>query len=461
MSSALTGEILAICMFAGLFVLLMSGFPVAFALGGASLLFAGLGVLLGAFDAPLLAGVASRIFDAMVNDTLVAIPLFIFMGVVLERSRIAEDLLVTMGQGFGRLHGGLGYSVVIVGALLAASTGIVGAVVVTMGLISLPSMMKAKYDDKLAAGIICASGTLAQLIPPSTVLILVGTFLQNANMRVQADLGNYSAEPVTVVEIFVAAIVPGLVLVGLYLLFIAYVAWREPSRCPPIDMTDAERRSLLPRMLKVMVPPLLLIVAVLGSILFGIATATESASVGAVGAMILAAARRELTFAMLKHACRATLSMSTMIFVILIGASVFSLVFRGLGGEKVAEDVLGAIPGGAAGAVFVVLALMFVLGFFIDTFEIIFIVVPIFAPVLLKLGVDPIWLAVMMGLVLQTSYLTPPFGFAIFYLQGVARSLHIGAIYRGIVPFVILQLVSMVLVWNWPVIATWLPTVML
>lgn len=461
MSSALIGEILAICMFAGLFVLLMSGFPVAFALGGASLLFAGLGTVLGAFDAPLLAGIVSRVFDAMVNDTLVAIPLFIFMGVVLERSRIAEDLLVTMGQGFGRLHGGLGYSVVIVGALLAASTGIVGAVVVTMGLISLPAMMNAKYDNRLSAGIICASGTLAQLIPPSTVLILVGTFMQNANMRVQADLGNYSAAPVTVVEIFVAAMVPGLVLVASYLLYIAFIAWREPARCPPIGMNDEERRTLPIRMLKVMFPPLALIVAVLGSILFGIATATESAAVGAVGAMILAGARRKLDFAMIKHACRATLSMSTMIFVILIGASVFSLVFRGLGGEKVAEDVLGAIPGGEDGAVFVVLLLMFMLGFFIDTFEIIFIVVPIFAPVLLKLGVDPVWLAVMMGMVLQTSYLTPPFGFAIFYLQGVARGLPIGDIYRGIVPFVVLQLVSIVTVWEWPRLATWLPKVLL
>jgi tripartite ATP-independent transporter DctM subunit len=293
------------------------------------------------------------------------------------------------------------------------------------------------------------------------VLILVGTFLQNANMRVQSDLGNYSAEPVTVVEIFVAAMIPGLLLVGLYLLFIAFVAWREPQRCPPIAMDAEERRTLPMRMLKVMFPPLALIVAVLGSILFGIATATESAAVGAVGAMILAAARRELGFGMVRHACRATLSMSTMIFVILIGASVFSLVFRGLGGEKVAEDVLGAIPGGEQGAVVVVLLLMFVLGFFIDTFEIIFIVVPIFAPVLLKLGVDPIWLAVMMGLVLQTSYLTPPFGFAIFYLQGVARGLPIGAIYRGIVPFVALQVVSMAAVWAWPSIATWLPKVLL
>jgi tripartite ATP-independent transporter DctM subunit len=418
-------------------------------------------MLLGAFDAPLLAGVVSRIFDAMVNDVLVAIPLFIFMGTVLERARIAEDLLTTMGQGFGRLHGGLGFSVVVVGALLAASTGIVGAVVVTMGLISLPAMRRAKYDDRLASGIICASGTLAQLIPPSTVLILVGTFLQNANVRVQSDLGNYGAAPVTVVEIFVAAMIPGLVLVGLYLLFVAFIAWRHPQRCPPIDMDEEERRTLRARMLKVMLPPLALIVAVLGSILFGIATATESASVGAVGAMVLAAARGQLGLGMLKHACRATLSMSTMIFVILIGASVFSLVFRGLGGEKVAEDVLGSIPGGQEGAVLIVLALMFLLGFFIDTFEIIFIVVPIFAPVLLKLGVDPIWLAVMMGLMLQTSYLTPPFGFAIFYLQGVARGLAIGSIYRGVLPFVALQVVSLAVVWFWPQVATWLPKALL
>jgi tripartite ATP-independent transporter DctM subunit len=451
------GEILALAMFVGLFALLMFGFPVAFALGGASLLFAGLGMALGAFDWPLLAGVASRIFDAMVNDVLVAIPLFIFMGVVLERSRIAEDLLVTMGQSFGAFPGGLGYGVIIVGAMLAASTGIVGAVVVTMGLISLPAMMRAQYDQKLAAGIITASGTLAQLIPPSTVLILVGTFLQNANIQVQNDLGKYGAAPVTVVEIFIAALVPGLMLVALYLLYVAVIAVVAPTRCPPVPMSDAERRTLVSRMLRVMLPPLVLIVAVLGSILFGVATATESASVGAVGAIVLAAIRGKITFDMLRHACRATLSMSTMIYTILIGAAVFSLVFRGLGGEKVAEDMLGAMPGGAHGAVFVVLALMFVLGFFIDTFEIIFIVVPIFAPVLLKLDVDPIWLAVMMGLVLQTSYLTPPFGFAIFYLQGVARSFPMGAIYRGVVPFVILQLAAVAALWLWPSLATWLP----
>jgi tripartite ATP-independent transporter DctM subunit len=451
------GEVLALCMFVGLFVFLMLGFPVAFTLGGASLIFAGLGMMLGVFDSPLLAGLVGRTFDAMTNDVLISIPLFVFMGIVLERSKIAEDLLVTLGQSFGRYPGGLGYAVAIVGALLAASTGIVGATVVTMGLISYPAMMRSGYDQRLASGIITASGTLAQLIPPSTVLILIGTFLQNANSQVQSAKGNYAATPVTVVEIFVAALIPGLVLVGLYLLWIFVIAIRSPERCPPVTMDAEEKRTFRVRIWKVIVPPLALIVAVLGSILSGAATATESAAVGAMGALILAALRRTVNIEMLRHVCRGTLSMSTMIFTILLGAAVFSLVFRGLGGEKVAEDVLTALPGGAVGATFAVLLLMFVLGFFIDTFEIIFIVVPIFAPVLLKLGVEPIWLAVMMGMVLQTSYLTPPFGFAIFYLQGVARDLPIQSIYRGVIPFVLLQLLAMAIVWFMPSIATWLP----
>lgn len=457
MDSAVIGEVLALGMFVGLLAALMMGFPVAFTLGGASLLFAGLGMLFGVFDAPLLAGLVGRTFDAMTNDVLISIPLFVFMGIVLERSKIAEDLLVTLGQSFGRFPGGLGYSVAIVGALLAASTGIVGATVVTMGLISYPAMMRSGYDQKLASGIITASGTLAQLIPPSTVLILVGTFLQNANAQVQAAKGNFAATPVTVVEIFVAALLPGLMLVGIYLVWIFYIAMTDPKRCPPVLMNAEEKRTFHVRVWKVIVPPLVLIVAVLGSILTGAATATESAAVGAMGALILAGLRKTVNVDMLRHVCRGSLSMSTMIFTILLGAAVFSLVFRGLGGEKVAEDVLTSLPGGAFGATFAVMLLMFVLGFFIDTFEIIFIVVPIFAPVLLKIGVEPIWLAVMMGMVLQTSYLTPPFGFAIFYLQGVARDLPIQSIYRGVMPFVILQIVAIAIVWFFPVIATWLP----
>ena len=457
MSPAVIGEILAVCMFAGLIGFMLLGFPVAFALGGASLAFAGIGILLGAFDVPLLAGAFGRTYDAIVNDVLISIPLFVFMGTVLERSKIAEDLLTTMGRAFGKLPGGLGYSVVIVGALLAASTGIVGATVVTMGLISYPAMMRARYHQPLAAGIITASGTLAQLIPPSTVLILVGTFMQYANVEVQAKKGNFAADPITVVEIFVGALIPGLVLAGMYLLWVAWIAFRHPERVPPIDISDEERRTFKMRMLKVMFPPLLLIVAVLGSILTGFATATESATVGAMGAVILAAFRKQVNIEMLRYACRATMQMSSMIFLILIGAAIFSLVFRGLGGEKLAEDVLSQMPGGAMGATFVVLFLMFLLGFFIDTFEIIFIIVPIFAPVLLKLGVDPLWLSVMMGAVLQTSYLTPPFGYAIFYLQGTARDLPVQQIYRGVVPFIVLQLVFLVVLWFVPQLATWLP----
>jgi tripartite ATP-independent transporter DctM subunit len=457
MDSAVIGEVLALGMFVGLLAALMMGFPVAFTLGGASLLFAGLGMLFSVFDVALLAGLVGRTFDAMTNDVLISIPLFVFMGIVLERSKIAEDLLVTLGQSFGRYPGGLGYSVAIVGAMLAASTGIVGATVVTMGLISYPAMMRSGYDQKLASGIITASGTLAQLIPPSTVLILVGTFLQNANAQVQAAKGNFAATPVTVVEIFVAALLPGLLLVGIYLVWIFYIAMTDPKRCPPVLMNAEEKRTFHVRVWKVIVPPLALIVAVLGSILTGVATATESSAVGAMGALILAALRKTVSIDMLRHVCRGSLSMSTMIFTILLGAAVFSLVFRGLGGEKVAEDVLTSLPGGAIGATFAVMLLMFVLGLFIDTFEIIFIVVPIFAPVLLKLGVEPIWLAVMMGMVLQTSYLTPPFGFAIFYLQGVARDLPIQNIYRGVVPFVVLQILAMAIVWFFPTIASWLP----
>jgi len=459
--SVVIGEILAVCMFFGLLAFMLLGFPVAFTLGGASLAFAGIGILFNAFETPLLAGAFGRTYDAIVNDILIAIPLFVFMGSVLERSKIAEDLLVTMGQAFGTIPGGLGISVVIVGAMLAASTGIVGATVVTMGLISFPAMMRARYDQRLAAGMITSSGTLAQLIPPSTVLILVGSFMQNANVEVQLQKGNFAPTPVTIVEIFIAAMIPGLALASLYLLYVVFIAWRHPERVPPILMNAEERRSFGMRVVKVLIPPLALIIAVLGSILGGFATATESASVGAFGALVLAALRRQVSIPMLRHVCRATMTMSSMIFLILIGASIFSLVFRGLGGEKLVEEAFSHLPGGWIGATIAVLALMMVLGFFLDTFEIIFIMVPIFAPVLLKLGVDPLWLAVMMGVVLQTSYLTPPFGYAIFYLQGTAPDLPVQQIYRGVVPFIVLQLVFMTLLWLFPQIALWLPSVVL
>ena len=451
------GEVMALTMFVGVFIALMAGFPVAFTIGGISVLFAAVGSMLGAFDWPLMAGATGRMLDAVVSDTLVAVPLFVFMGVVLERSRIAEDLLITMGQAFGRLSGGLGISVIVVGALLAASTGIVGATVVSMGLISYPAMMRANYDKRLAAGVITASGTLAQLLPPSTVLILVGTLLQNANTQASLARGDFSAAPVTVTDLFLGAILPGLAMVAVFILFVVVVAILQPRRCPAIEMSDHERATLGRRMLRAMLPPFLLIVAVLGAILGGLATATESAAIGAIGACVLAIVRGNLPLRMLRDICTGTLRLSVMIYVILFGATIFSLVFRGFGGEKVAEDVLQALPGGAYGALIATLVFMLVLGFFIDTFEIIFIVVPIFGPVLIKLGIDPLWLGVLMATVLQTSYLTPPFGFAIFYLQGVAKELPIGTIYRGVMPFVVLQLLVLVMVLVFPGLATWIP----
>jgi tripartite ATP-independent transporter DctM subunit len=458
MSTVLIGEILAVAMFLATIGAVLAGYPVAFTLAGVGLMFAGLGMALDVFDAAILSALAGRYFGTMTNETLVAVPLFVFMGVMLERSKIAEALLTTMGELFGSLRGGLGYSVVIVGALLAASTGIVGATVVTMGLLSLPAMMRAGYDPKLAAGTICAAGTLGQIIPPSTVLIFVGDILQGANQQAQLELGNLAPEPMSVGQLFAGAMIPGLVLVGLYLAWILVKSFVDPRSCPPLEMSDEQRAGLAGRVLSALAPPLLLILAVLGSILAGIATPTESASVGAVGAMLLAGVKNRFDNRVLREVLRTTLSITSMVFVILLGASVFSLVFRGLGGENLVHDALASIPGGTFAAVLAVMALIFVLGFFLDTFEIIFIVVPIAAPALIKLGVDPIWLGVMIGVNLQTSFLTPPFGFALFYLRGVAGKLvRTAEIYRGVIPFVALQLAGIALLWLAPGMATYLP----
>jgi tripartite ATP-independent transporter DctM subunit len=454
----LIGEILAVAMFLSTIGAVLAGYPVAFTLAGIGLVFAGLGLALGIFDVAILAALTGRYFGTMTNETLVAVPLFVFMGVMLERSTIAEALLTTMGELFGTLRGGLGYSVVIVGALLAASTGIVGATVVTMGLLSLPAMMRAGYDPKLAAGTICAAGTLGQIIPPSTVLIFVGDILQGANQQAQLELGNMAPEPISVGQLFAGAIIPGLALVGLYLAWILLKSIFDPRSCPPLEMSDERRAGLAGRVVGTLAPPLALMLAVLGSILAGIATPTESASVGAVGAMLLTAAKGRFRLQLLREVMRTTLGIASMIFVILLGASVFSLVFRGLGGENLVHDALASLPGGAVGAVFAVMVVIFVLGFFLDTFEIIFIVVPIAAPALIKLGVDPIWLGVMIGVNLQASFLTPPFGFALFYLRGVAGTLvRTVDIYKGVVPFVGLQLVGITLVWLAPGMATGLP----
>lgn len=458
MSTVLVGELLSVAMFLATIAAVMAGYPVAFTLAGVGLMFATLGLAFEVFDLALLSALAGRYFGTMTNETLVAVPLFVFMGVMLERSKIAEALLTTMGELFGSLRGGLGYSVVIVGALLAASTGIVGATVVTMGLLSLPAMMRAGYDPKLASGTICAAGTLGQIIPPSTVLIFIGDILQGANQQAQLALGNMAPEPISVGQLFAGAMLPGLLLVALYLAWIVFKAVTAPASCPPLAMSTEQRRGLGRRVLGALAPPLVLILAVLGSILAGIATPTESASVGAVGAMLLAAAKRQLNLAMLREVMRSTLTINSMVFVILLGASVFSLVFRGLGGENLVHEALAALPGGAATAVLATMLVIFLLGFFLDTFEIIFIVVPIAAPALIKLGVDPIWLGVMIGMNLQTSFLTPPFGFALFYLRGVAAKFVATLdIYRGALPFVGLQLLGLALLWVLPGLATELP----
>jgi len=457
MSEVVLGELIAAGMFITTLFLVMIGYPVAFTLAGSGLMFATLGFQLGVFDWVILNGLASRYFGVMTNEVLVAVPLFVFMGVMLERSKLAEQLLTTMGQLFGSMRGGLGLSVVVVGALLAASTGIVGATVVTMGLLSLPAMMRAGYDPKLACGIICASGTLGQIVPPSAVLIFMGDLLQGANQQAQLAMGNVP-KPLSVGQLFAGALIPGLLLIALYIGWVMVKSLTDPKSCPPLTMTAAEKAGLWRRVMVALVPPLALIVAVLGSILSGIATATESASVGAAGAMTLALLNRQLTLNILREVMRSTLTISSMVFVILIGASVFSLVFRGLGGEHLVEEVLSAVPGGQLGAVIVVMVLMFLLGFFLDTFEIIFIMVPIAAPVLIKMGVDPLWLGVAMGVNLQTSFMTPPFGFSLFYLRGVASNLVSTLdIYRGVLPFVALQLVCIAILWMVPSFATWLP----
>lgn len=460
MDSVVLGEILAVGLFLGIIATLLIGFPVAFSLAGTSLIFALAGWLLGVFDPSNFGALASRYIGFMTNEVLVAVPLFIFMGTVLERSGIAEELLTTMGRLFGRVRGGLAFSVVTVGALLAASTGVVGATVVTMGLISLPAMLRAGYDPRLASGVICASGTLGQIIPPSTVLIFMGDMLAGINAQVQMSKGNFAPSPVSVGDLFAGAMIPGLLLVLLYFFFTAWKAIFDPKSCPAMEVSDAERARLGRDIVTALIPPLLLIVAVLGSILAGIATPTESASVGAIGALALTMAKGRFKWGLLRDATLATATVTSMVFVILLGASVFSIVFRMMGGDNLVHELLTDLPGGATGALVVVLAVMFLLGFILDTFEIIFIVIPITAPVLLNLGIDPVFLGVIVGINLQTSFLTPPFGFSLFYLRGVApSSVSTAMIYRGAVPFVALQVVAMAIIIAFPALVTWLPKV--
>jgi len=458
MDPVLLGEILSGLMFFGVIGVLLLGFPVAFSLAGTALLFGLVGMWIGVFDPSNFGSLANRYIGFMTNEVLVAVPLFIFMGVMLERSGIAERLLLTMGKLFGNLRGGLGISVILVGAMLAASTGVVGATVVTMGLISLPAMLRAGYDPKLATGVICASGTLGQIIPPSTVLIFMGDMLSGINAQVQMEKGNFAPEPVSVGALFAGAFIPGLVLVCLYLIWVIFKAVTDPQSAPATPVPEAEKKDLAREVLVALVPPLALIIAVLGSILGGIATPTEAASVGSVGAMILAALNRKFDFTIIRQAVISTATITSMVFIILFGAAVFSIVFRMMGGDNLVHEFLSNMPGGAVGATIIVLFVMFLLGFILDTFEIIFIVIPITAPVLLTLGVDPIWLGVAVGVNLQTSFLTPPFGFSLFYLRGVApASVTTGMIYRGVVPFVILQIIGLAILFMFPDLVTWLP----
>jgi tripartite ATP-independent transporter DctM subunit len=453
-------EFLAVAMVAAVCALLLVGYPVALTLAGLSLGFAGIGAALGVMNLALLGALPARIFGIMSNDVLLAIPLFIFMGVMLERSRIAEDLLETMGRLFGALPGGLGFSVIVVGVLLAAAKGVVGATTVTMGLIVLPTMLRHGYDKALAAGTVAATATLAQIFPPATVLVLLGDQLSNSYQAAQLAQGNFAPQTVSVADLFAGAIIPGLVLVLLYLLYLIGIAIFFPQKSPPIAPDpDAPRGfALARRLIAVLIAPIALILAVLGSILGGIATPTEAASVGAVGAILLAMLRSGVTGLLMPVMVRTT-QITSMIFVILIGATLFSLVFRGLGGDTMVERALTNLPGGVAGATLAVMAALFLLGFVMDAFEIIFVVVPIVAPVLLKMpGVDPVWLGIMMAVNLQTSYMHPPLGPTLFYLRGVAPpEVTTRHIYLGIIPYVLIQLAMLVALWFLPALATWLP----
>ena len=419
-------EYLSILMFVVVCLVLLMGYPVALSLAGTALLFAGVGSLFNAFDLSFLGAFPSRIFGTINNQTLLAVPLFVFMGAMLERSKIAENLLNAMSLLFGRFNGGLAISVTLVGMLLAASTGIVGATVVTMGLLSLPTMLKRGYSPSFSSGIICATGTLGQIIPPSIALVLLGDVLSSAYQKAQLNMGIFTPKTVTVGDLFAGAVIPGLLLVSLYLLYCIAMAVFKPTSVPKLSVDDIENISAghdkWRLMLTALVPPLLLMFIVLGSILFGFATPTEAAGVGAMGATLLAVFQKQLTLKNLTAVMQSTTKITSMVFLILIGASLFSLVFRGFGGEELIQGLFEKMPGGVVGATIIVMLVIFLLGFILDFIEITFVVVPIVAPILLAMGLDPIWLGIMIALNLQTSFLTPPFGFSLFYLKGVARN---------------------------------------
>jgi tripartite ATP-independent transporter DctM subunit len=448
-------------MFAVAVLVLLAGYPVAFTLAGTALIFAFIGSLAGVFDPVFLNTMPNRIFGVMSNVTLIAVPLFVFMGVTLERARIAEDLLETLSMLMGRVRGGLGIAVILVGMLMAASTGIVGATVVTMGLISLPTMLKRGYEPGIATGTITAAGTLGQIIPPSIILVLLGDVLSSAYQQAQLQQGIFRPETISVGDLFVGALIPGLLLVGLYIVYLLVMARLRPTSMPAWQETgtgEELQSPLLSRTLKALIPALALILTVLGSIIAGVATPTEAAGVGALGAFLLAALRGQLNRQRLFEISTSTARFTSMVFLILIGASMFSLVFRGYGGDIAIQDFLLQLPGGVPTALITVMAVMFLMGFVLDFIEITFVVVPIVGPALLMMGIDPIWLGIMIAINLQTSFLTPPFGFALFYLRGVAPpEVKTMQIYKGVIPFVLIQLFALALIAVWPGLATWLP----
>ena len=448
-------EYIPLVLFVVMCASLLLGFPVAFTLGGVSLVFAGLGSIFGIFDLYLLETIPNRLFGIMTNSTLVAVPLFVFMGVILEKSKIAEKLLESMSEIFGNLKSGLGISVIIVGALLAASTGIVGATVIAMGLISLPAMLKKGYSEEVSTGLIAATGTLGQIIPPSIALVILGDVLATAYQQAQLSMGNFSAKSFSVGDLFVAAVIPGLLLVTAYSFYFIFNISQKT-----FNYEKSEEKSVsLVNILKILIPPFLLIFSVLGSIILGVASPTEAAGIGAMGSILIAVLNRKLSFSVLADAVKQTAFISSMVFMILIGASIFSLVFRGFGGEELITNLFDAVPGGLFGSMLIVMILVFLLGFILDFIEISFVVVPIVGPILIAMGADPLWLGIMLAINLQTSFLTPPFGFALFYLRGVTpEKIKTETIYKGVIPFIMIQILILCLVAYFPFLATYLPS---
>ncbi|MEC7930035.1 MAG: TRAP transporter large permease subunit [Pseudomonadota bacterium] len=449
-------EFIPLLMFGVICLVLLAGFPVAFSLAGTALIFAGLGVVTGTFESAFLGAIPNRLYGDMTNMTLVAVPLFVFMGVLLEKSNLAQDLLSNMAEVIGGFRGSLAISVIFVGALIAASTGIVGATVIAMGLISLPIMLSRNYDSSLSAGTICATGTLGQIIPPSIALVILGDVLSAAYQQSQLSIGNFSARTVSVGDLFMGAIIPGLILVFCYAFYVIIRAYLSPKMAPSQVVTIVSGRWKI--LLTSLLPPFILITSVLGSILLGIATPTEAAGVGALGAILLAVSKSSLTRASLTEAVETTTEITAMVFMILLGSSIFSLVFRGFGGDDLITGIFTELPGGAFGAVLVVMVIIFLLGFILDFIQITLVVVPIVGPALLMLGVDPIWLGIMIAINLQTSFLTPPFGFALFYLRGVAPdTLATKDIYKGVMPFILIQLGVLIALAIFPELVTALP----